>query len=92
METELFDKIKKSIQNIEQKKNKLYFFVQDTKGNPKASIAYIYEMAKKLHTDGFSVVILHEKNEFVPVSSWLGDEFSELRLKILTSKSLLKTS
>ena len=36
METELFEKIKKSIQNIEEKKNKLYFFVQDTKGNAKA--------------------------------------------------------
>lgn len=88
METELFDKIKKSIQNIEQKKNKLYFFVQDTKGNPKASIAYIYEMAKKLHTDGFTVVILHEKNDFVPVSSWLGDEYTELKHQSIEDTNL----
>jgi hypothetical protein len=40
------DKIKKieqSIENLNNKKSRIYFFVQDTKGNAKASIKYIYE-------------------------------------------------
>jgi hypothetical protein len=78
METEIFDKIKKSIQKIEEKSNKIYFFVQDTKGNAKASISYIYGMAKTLHKEGFNVIMLHEKKDFVPISIWLGDDYNEL--------------
>jgi len=78
METELIEKIKGSITNIEQKKHKLYFFVQDTRGNAKASLAYMYEMALTLKNDGFNVIMLHEKNDFIPVTSWMGESYGEL--------------
>jgi hypothetical protein len=78
MENELIEKIKGSISNIEQKKHKIYFFVQDTRGNAKASIAYMYEMAMTLNNGGFTVIMLHEKNDFIPVTSWMGEKYSEL--------------
>lgn len=78
METELIEKIKGSITNIEQKKHKLYFFVQDTRGNAKASLSYMYEMALTLKNDGFNVIMLHEKNDFIPVTSWMGESYGEL--------------
>lgn len=78
MDTELIDKIKNSIQNIEEKKNKIFFFVQDTRGNAKASLEYIYNMAYTLKSNGYSVIMLHEKNDYVPPQSWLGDKLQGL--------------
>lgn len=78
MEQELIEKIKLSIKNIEEKKNRIYFFVQDTRGNAKSSLAYIYNMAMTLHETGHTVIMLHEKNDFTSVTSWLGEEFSVL--------------
>ena len=45
MEQSLKEKVLLSIENLKSKKNKLYFMVQDTKGNAKASVRYIYELA-----------------------------------------------
>ena len=75
---ELVEKIKGSIKNIEEKNNRIYFFVQDTRGNAKASIVYIYEMAMTLHKNGYSVIMLHEKNDFTSVSNWLDKEYETL--------------
>jgi hypothetical protein len=78
MELELIEKIKKSVENIEQKQNKVYFFVQDTKGNAKASIEYIYNMANTLRNEGYSVVMLHEKNDYVKPQVWLGEKYDDM--------------
>lgn len=78
MNNEQIEKIEKSVQNLKTKNNKIYFLVQDTKGNAKASIAYIYNMAMALKDDNFNVVMLHEKNDYYGVSSWLGSEYMEL--------------
>ena len=41
MDSEKIKKIEKSIENLKNKTAKIYFLVQDTKGNPKASVKYI---------------------------------------------------
>lgn len=78
MDLELENKIKKSIKNIEEKENKIYFFVQDTKGNARASLDYIYNMAYTLKTEGYNVIMLHEKNEYVMPQVWLGDKYLDI--------------
>lgn len=78
MNTEQLQKIEKSIENLRNKKSKIYFLVQDTKGNAKASVSYIYKMAMVLFKGGFNVEILHEKSDYVGVASWLGSEFMEI--------------
>jgi hypothetical protein len=78
MNSEQILKVEKSIKNLKEKKSKVFFFVQDTKGNAKASIAYIYRMAYALHEQNFNVVILHEKNDYIGVGSWLDEKYTKL--------------
>ena len=66
-----------SIKNLREKKARLYFFIQDTKGNAKASIRYIYQMALTLKKAGFNSIMLHEKKDYTGVANWLGSEYME---------------
>lgn len=75
MDKELKEKLLLSIDNLKNKKNRLYFMVQDSKGNAKASIRYIYQVALTLKNDGFNVIMLHEKNDYFGVQTWLSEEY-----------------
>jgi hypothetical protein len=78
MDTELKEKISLSIERIENKKNKIFFFVQDTRGNAKASLVYLYDMANTLHKDGYTVVMLHEKPDYTKIGEWSDVKYDEL--------------
>lgn len=78
MEKELKEKVEISIKNLKDKNCRIYFMVQDTKGNAKASVRLIYQMAMSLKKNGYNPIILHEKNDYTGVSSWLGGEYMEL--------------
>ena len=54
MELEKLEKIEKSIENLKNKSARIYFLVQDTKGNPKAYIKYIYDVAITLKNNGYN--------------------------------------
>lgn len=88
MENELKQRVLNSIENLREKKFRIYFFVQDTKGNAKAYIRYIYQMAKVLKDNGFNPTILHEKNDYTGVSSWLGEEYMEISHQSLEEQNL----
>ena len=77
MNTEQVKKLEKSIQNMKDKKSRLYFVVQDTKGNAKASLRYVYQMAMVLKKDGYNPIILHENKEYFGVGEWLGQEYMD---------------
>lgn len=78
MNQENLSKLEKSIENLKNKNNKIYLLVQDTKGNAKGSISYIYRLAMSLKNSGFNPIILHEKPDYKGVSEWLGKEYMEL--------------
>ena len=78
MEQDTIKKLEKSIENLRTKESKLFFLVQDTKGNAKGGIRYIYQMAKSLKDSGFNPVILHESKDYTGVASWMGEEYMEL--------------
>jgi hypothetical protein len=78
MNPEQIEKVEKSIKNLNEKKSKIFFFVQDTKGNAKASLAYIYKMAYSLYENGFNVTMIHEKNDYMGVGSWLDEKYTKL--------------
>lgn len=78
MNQEQISKVELSIENLKNKTSKIYFIVQDTKGNAKASVEYIYNFALALQENGYNPVILHEKPDYVGVSSWLGDKYESL--------------
>ena len=81
-------KIAESISNLKNKKNKIYFFVQDTKGNAKASIRYIYQMADVLFKEGYNSIILHEKPDYFGVSNWLGNQYSNIPHQSIEGQNL----
>lgn len=70
--------IKAEINKIDKKENRLYFFVIDTKGAPSGSLEYIYNLALILKDEDYDVSMLHTEDEFVGVSSWLGDKYAKL--------------
>jgi len=80
--------INEVIQHLENKDFSLYFFVLDTMGNPTAGIANVYENVKILNNLGYNAVILHEKDEYTGVSSWLGEEYMKLPHTSITSQSI----
>jgi len=77
MDIEKLKKIEGSIENLKSKKSRIYFMVQDTKGNPKASVRHIYDIALTLFKNGFNPTIIHETNDYSGVSEWLNDDYKE---------------
>ena len=82
------EKVERSIQNLREKKSRIYFFVQDSKGNAKASIRFIYQMAKALSDNGFNPILLHEKNDYTGVSKWLDESYMTIQHKSLEEQNL----
>ena len=78
--------IESTLQNLKDKTFSLYFFTLDTKGNPTAGIANIYEHVKLLNELGYNANILHEKNDYKirgneegqGIAEWLGEDYAEL--------------
>ena len=75
--SDLIKKLENSIENLKEKKCKFFFFVQDTKGNGRASVSYIYNLALTLKNAGYNSIILHEKSDYFGVQDWLGSEYME---------------
>ena len=88
MEQNKILKLEKSIENLKSKQSRIYLFVQDTKGNPRASIRYIYDMGMALKKGGYNPIILHEKPDYAGVSEWLGEEYMTLPHNPIEGKNL----
>jgi hypothetical protein len=88
MELEKIEKIELSIKNLKDKNSRIYFLVQDTKGNPKASIKYIYDTAKTLKSNGFNPIIIHEANDYKGVAEWLDESYMELPHQSIEGQNL----
>ena len=84
--TEQIGQVNEVLAKLESKDFNLYFFTLDTKGNPTAGIANIYEHVKILNKLGYKASILHEKNDYKlrgdqegnGVADWLGEEYASL--------------
>ena len=88
MDLEKIKKIEGSVTNLKEKTARIYFLVQDTKGNPKASIKYIYDMAITLKNSGYNPIIIHETTDYEGVSSWLGEKYMELPHQSIDGQNL----
>ena len=77
MNTEQINKLEKTIQKMKDKVSRLYFIVQDTKGNAKGSIRYIYQIAYTLKKNGYNPIILHETSDYFGVADWLGEKYMD---------------
>jgi hypothetical protein len=88
MENSLEEKVKQSIQTLRDKQARIYLLVQDTKGNARASVRYMYQMGKTLKDNGFNPIILHEKSDYAGVVAWLDESFMELPHKAIEGQNL----
>ena len=88
MNQEQTTKLELSIENMKDKKSRIYLITQDTKGNAKASVAYIYRLGLSLLNSGYNPIILHETPEYTGVSGWLGDEYMKLPHKSIEGQNL----
>lgn len=75
---EIIKQIEDNIKKVTNKDFGIYFFTTDTKGNPSGGVANIYEHVKVLNELGYKSYVLHEKNDYTSVGSWLGKEYAEL--------------
>lgn len=78
MDLEKIVKIENSIEKLKDKTARIYLLVQDTKGNPKASVKYIYDIAVSLKSNNYNPIIIHETKDYEGVSSWLDSSYMEL--------------
>lgn len=93
---EKVQQLKGFIEKLDNKDFSLYFFTLDTKGNPTAGIANIYEHVKTLNELGYKAFILHEKNDYklkgdnagMGIADWLGEEYAALPHASIESQSL----
>lgn len=70
--------IEADLKKYEDKSFNVYFFVMDTKGNPSATLRYIYQTAYTLKEMGYKVTMLHQEKEFKGVEQWLGEKYAQL--------------
>ena len=78
--------LEEAIEKINNKDFGIYFFTIDTKGNPTARVANIYEHVKVLRELGYNAQILHDKNDYklkgddegIGLEDWLGEEYASL--------------
>ena len=94
--SEQLENIKNSIEKIKTKDFGIYFFTIDTKGNPVAGVATIYEHVKTLRDLGYNAQILHDKNDYkiredengMGIAEWLGEEYASLPHVSIESQKL----
>jgi glycosyltransferase involved in cell wall biosynthesis len=82
------EKIEESIKKLENKENTFYFLTQDTKGNAKGSVRFIYQIALSLSKVGFNVCILHEEENYTKIGKWTSSEFDELKHMCIKNSDL----
>ena len=94
--SETINQIKETVNKIVSKDFGIYFFTIDTKGNPTAGVANIYEHVKILRELGFNAQILHDKNDYklkgdgdgMGIADWLGEEYASLPHISIESQTL----
>ena len=74
------EKLEAALGRIKTKESKAYFLVYDTKGNARASIKYIYDLALTLNQNGTPSKIVVEDKTYTGVDSWLDDKYKELEV------------
>ncbi len=81
-------KLTHALEKLRSKEAAIYFLTMDTKGHAKASVALTYDIVKELRNIGYNAIIMHEKNDFHDVSTWLGEEYKDIPHVSIESKQV----
>lgn len=96
---EQISKAEEAIGKLKSGDFKIVFYTLDTKGNPLASIANIYEQVLILTELGYNAMVLHDKNDYSRyttdnnqgVEGWLGKQYADLKHVSIESQELTIT-
>lgn len=72
----ILNRINQTIEAIDKKESRLFFFVTDCKNVPNSNMLYVYDIARTLHQNGYNVTMLYQ----------IVNEYSEHELKKLHKK------
>lgn len=72
------EKLQDALTRIDSSENVIYFLCYDTKGNARAAVKHIYDMALILKESGQNAKILVEDNKYGGVDSWLDEKYNVL--------------
>jgi glycosyltransferase involved in cell wall biosynthesis len=75
---ENIQKLESAIDRLKTSDSNVYFLTYDTKGNARASVKYIYDLALTLNKNGTPAKILVEDKTYKGVESFLGDTYKEI--------------
>lgn len=81
-------KLTHALEKLTSKEAAIYFLTMDTKGQAKASVALTYDIVKELKKNNYNALIMHEKNDFHDVTTWLGDEYKDIPHVSIESKQV----
>jgi hypothetical protein len=82
------EKLELSIERLKKNESVIYILTYDTKTNPRASVKYIYDLAKTLTDDGKKVKLIVEDKTYSGVSSWLGDKYNDIEIVYIKDENL----
>lgn len=69
-----------ALERINNNESVIYFLVYDTKGNARASLKHIYDIALTLKNNNFNVKLLSEDKTYKGVSGWLDPSYDGLEV------------
>lgn len=81
-------KLEEVISKFENKDFNVYFFVVDTKNAPNGGVEYMYDIALNLHERGYNVTMLHQEEEFIGPTAWLGERYDVLEHKNIEKNNI----
>lgn len=70
--------LESALDRLKKKESSIYFLVYDTKGNARAAIKHIYDMALVLKENGYNSKLLVEEKAYSGVKNWLDDTYDVL--------------
>jgi hypothetical protein len=77
---ENIEKLESALGRLESSESVVYLLTYDTRNHARASIKYIYDLAKTLNSNGTKAKILVEDKNYTGVESWLGDMYKDIEV------------
>ena len=84
-------KLTHALEKLRDKSAAIYFLTMDTKGIARAATSLTYDMVKELRNNGYNAQIMHEKEDFHDVTSWLGSDYKDIPHVSIESKTVQVT-
>lgn len=77
MEDQRINNLKRSLEKLKKKEQKMLFFLPSMGNTPSGGIGVVYKFVKLLNESGYNAIVVHEKNDYVK-PTWIGDGYDKI--------------